>query len=737
MTQKLTALTNIFVPEVKPDEVYSLNYLGKDFSFTGLKALLAAADVSKAGDRNARLASTTETGREAARTLLSKLLVSYIYERPLTDHLGNVDSVMRINYDIDLAEYNLIKQLTIGELKDRLLKSTSKEASRIGFGMTGVLAAAVTKIMDVHEMIFVAQKIERLSTARTTLGVKGRLSSRLQPNHPTDDLRSITYLTYAGLSTGGGDALIGMNPAIDTIDNISSVLRHLDKIRRKTGAPTQICVLSHVKTQMACLALGVPVEIMFQSLAGTEQTNLTEFDFTVDLLDEAYRTMRDQGPLARVAKQFMYFETGQGSEFTYNKHNGIDMATCEALCYGLARRYDPFMVNNVTGFIGPETHLDNFEMILSNLQDHFMGKLLGLPMGMAPCYTLHSNIGLDGQQMATQMLTAAGANFYMEVCLNTDRMLAYFDTSGHDNQTLREIYGKKPSEEYLQWAITKNIFALDSEGSVIRGKNWGQPRMFCESDLEYNELLLATPSIPGFSADDHAGPRPTNRVARELRLDQAIGRAAIQCELDIPRINACTPFRVLHTNACDKQSHLTSPELGAFLNELSSSKLAPENSDVQIIVADGLSAEAVHANIPEMIPILLDGFSAKKMVTGQPIALAYGRVKVGEHVAGLLNCKIVVLLIGERPGGSAIASRSLSAYLLFRISDPWTQSLAAAFSKNPDIRFEYTVISNIYEAGLPPAEAACFIVEKCEQILSQKAAGNRLESLGKGLPGAQ
>ena len=735
MTQKLTALTNIFVPEVKADEVYSLHYLGKDFSFAGLKALLAAADVSKAGDRNARLASQTETGREAARTLLSKLSVSHLYERPLADHQGNVDSVMRVNYDVDLVQYNLIKSLTLGELKDRLLKSSSKEASSIGFGMTGVIAAAVTKIMDVHELIFVAQKIERISKARTTLGVKGRLSSRLQPNHPTDDLRSLTYLTYAGLSTGGGDALIGMNPAIDTVDNISSVLRHLDKIRRKTGAPTQICVLSHVKTQMACLALGVPVEIMFQSLAGTEQTNLTEFDFTVELLDEAYRAMRDQGPLAQAAKQFMYFETGQGSEFTYNKHNGIDMATCEALCYGLARRYDPFMVNNVTGFIGPETHLDNFEMILSNLQDHFMGKLLGLPMGMAPCYTLHSNIGLDGQQMATQMLTAAGANFYMEVCLNTDRMLAYFDTSGHDNQTLREIYGKKPSEEYLQWAISKNIFVLGADGTVNRGKNWGQPRMFCESDLEYNELLLATPSIPGFSAGDHAGPRPTNRVARELRLDQAIGRAAIQCELDIPRINASTPFRVLHTKAMDKQSHLTSPELGAFLNEPSSSNLVPENSDVQIIVADGLSAEAVHANIPEMIPILMDGFSAKKMATGKPIAIAYGRVKVGEHVATLLKCKVAVILIGERPGGSAIASRSLSAYLLYRISDPATQGLAAAFSKNPDIHFEYTVISNIYEAGLPPAEAASAIVEKCEQILSMKAAGNRLESLGGGLRG--
>ena len=175
--------------------------------------------------------------------------------------------------------------------------------------------------------------------------------------------------------------------------------------------------------------------------------------------------MADDGPLKDMAEQFMYFETGQGSEFTYGKHNGIDMTTTEALCYGLARRYDPFMVNNVTGFIGPETHLDSFEMILANLQDHFMGKLLGLPMGMAPCYTLHSNITLEGQQIATELLTAAGANYFMDVCLNTDRMLAYFDTSAHDDQTLREVHGLRPAPEFLEWGVQRGIFVRDGSGT--------------------------------------------------------------------------------------------------------------------------------------------------------------------------------------------------------------------------------------------------------------------------------
>src|SRR5262249_4216737 len=237
---------------------------------------------------------------------------------------------------------------------------------------------------------------------------------------------------------------------------------------------------------------------------GTERTNLLEFDISVDLLDEGYRTVGREGPLAGTAEQFMYFETGQGSEFTYGKHNGIDMTTTEALTYGLARRYDPFMVNNVTGFIGPETHRDGFEMVLANLQDHFLGKLLGLPMGMAPCYTLHSNLTLEGQQIATQLLAAAGANYYMDVCLNIDRMLAYFDTSGHDNQTLREVYGRLPAPEFLEWGLGRGIFARDAGGAVVRGPRWGDVRQFCDSEEEFQELISATPAAYGFAS---AGPR--------------------------------------------------------------------------------------------------------------------------------------------------------------------------------------------------------------------------------------
>jgi ethanolamine ammonia-lyase large subunit len=434
--------------------------------------------------------------------------------------------------------------------------------------------------------------------------------------------------------------------------------------------------------------------------------------------------MSESGPLREVARQYMYFETGQGSEYTYGKHNGIDMTTTEALCYGLARRYDPFMVNNVTGFIGPETHADNFEMIASNLQDHFMGKLLGLPMGMAPCYTLHSGITLEGQQMATQLLTAAGANYYMDVCLNTDRMLAYFDTSGHDDQTLRELHGLQPAPQFLEWCIGRKIFDRQSDGTIHRGSNWGRMSQFC-SDLELQSLLDATPAAFGFAT---AGPRPADAVSRQTRLHQASAREAIYSELLLEELTSLGPFRILHTEATDKRSHLDSPQRGSKLTADDAATLAAEDNDVQILISDGLSAHAVHHNLPELLPTLRDGLAGHRVRVGQPILVRYGRVKLAEQIAELLGARLVICLIGERPGGDALSSRSLSAYLVYRLADAVQRKAAAQFSGSSTVRFEYTVVSNIYAGGLPPVEAGVVIVEKAIAILSHGAAGNRLEA---------
>jgi ethanolamine ammonia-lyase large subunit len=713
---KLTPLEAIEVPTPRPDEKYSITRFGREFAFADLKHLLGAADFSKAGDRHAGLAAATETEREAARGILSDLSIEHLYERPPTAADGRVDEVIRVSYDVDRTVLASVAKLTVGELKDRLLSVDGDEVSRIGRGLAGVMAAAVAKLCDVHELILLARKVSHPTQARTLLGAPATLSSRLQPNHPTDDLRGVTLLCYWGWSLGAGDALIGLNPAIDTVENVSAVLKHLDQLRRQHRVPTQICVLAHIKTQLACLERGAPVEILFQSLAGTESTNRTEFDVTVELLDLGYRTMAERGPLRDTARQWMYFETGQGSEFTYGKHDGLDMTTTEALCYGLARRYDPFMVNNVTGFIGPETHRDGLEMIVANLQDQCMGKLLGLPMGMAPCYTLHSNITLEGQQVATQLLAAAGANYYMDVALNTDRMLAYFDTSGHDDQTLREVHGRLPAAEFLEWCIEREIFRRDQRGAVVRGPRYGDPRPFCASDAEYRELLAATPATYGTAC---AGPRPANAVSREMLANQSVGREAIHAELRFDDLMKVAPFRVVETAATTKDAHLGSADLGARLSSQSAAALTPEKHVVQILVSDGLSAEAVHHNVPELLPVLLDGLAARRIDTGQPIAARYGRVKLAEPIADRLQARLIIYLIGERPGGDALSSRSLSAYLVYRREE----------SETP--RFEYTVISNIYSAGLPAAEAASVIVERVEQILKHQAAGNRLEALLK------
>ncbi len=517
--------------------------------------------------------------------------------------------------------------------------------------------------------------------------------------------------------------LVGVNPAVDTIESVSATLALLDRLRRQTGAPTQICVLSHVKTQLACLERGAPVEILFQSLAGTESALTKEFDVTVDLLDHAYRTMAAHGPLAGQAQQFMYFETGQGSEFTYGKHNGIDMATTEALCYGLARRYDPYMLNNVTGFIGPETHADNFELIVANLQDHFMGKLLGLPMGMAPCYTLHSASTLDGQQICTELLTAAGANYYMDVCLNTDRMLAYFDTSAHDSQTLREVYGLNPGPEFLEWAIERGIFRRLADGGTVRGPQWGNVRQFCDSDAELADLVDATPSAYGFTT---AGPRPANAVSRQVLLHQAVGREATESELDLDQLRQIGPFQAISTLAGDQRSHFNSPSAGARVADESIAVVAAEQGSIQLLISDGLSAAAIHHNLPDVLPTIRDGLASHRLKVGRALVARYGRVKLAEHVAELTGAELVIHLIGERPGGDASAARSMSAYLVYCLGDPQVQREAAQFSGNPQIRYEYTVISNIHDSGLPPLEAGAVIVERALEILAARAAGNRL-----------
>lgn len=352
-----------------------------------------------------------------------------------------------------------------------------------------------------------------------------------------------------------------------------------------------------------------------------------------------------------------------------------------------------------------------------------MGKLLGLPMGMAPCYTLHSEITMEGQQIATELLTAAGANYFMDVYLSVDRMLAYFDTCGHDDQTMRETHGLTPAPEFLAWCEARGIYVRDEDGEVVRGPNWGNPKIFCETDEEFERLKSKLPAAYGF---ENAGPRPGNRVSRQIKANLAAAREAIYAEVAPEKLGGVI-FRRVATAAPDKEQHLSHPGLGARVSERELAALKPEKADVQIVVSDGLSAEALHHNIPSLLPELLDRLGKDGISAGLPILAPYGRVKLAEALGDALKPKLVINLIGERPGGDALASRSLSAYIAYRLEDAETLSAAVAFSGNPDQRYEYTVISNIYSGGLPPEDAAGVIAERVQQILMSKAAGNRLE----------
>lgn len=532
-------------------------------------------------------------------------------------------------------------------------------------------------------------------------------------------------MTWLGLSMGNGDLMIGLNPSEDSVDNISACLFHLDKIRKQTGAPTQICVLSHVRTQLACLAEGAPVEILFQSLAGTDATLREAFDVTVTYMDDAYRLMAQKGSLAGKAEQFMYFETGQGSEVSYSKHDGIDMATTEALTYGLCRRYDPCMVNSVTGFIGPETHENSRQIVYSNLQDLFMAKVMGLPMGVSPCFTLHADAAEEGQEMAVELLTVAGANYFMDIYLGVDRMLAYADTSGHDDQTMREIHNLKPAPEFYHWCIERGIFTEDKRGQIQRGPNWGNPAIFADSEHEFRHLMSRVPMAYGL---ENAGPRMANQVMRNLRLNMAIARAAAVSELRFEAFDDLD-YRRIDSQASTLALHHSRPDTGATLSDECRANLKPENNDIQIVVTDGLSAEAVHHNIEELLPVLEDGLRSRGYSLGQTMIAPHGRVRLAEDVARVVNARMVIVLLGERPGSDAESSRSLSAYLVYRLEDEETRQLTAEYSGVEAIAFEDTVVPNIYHGGIPPLEAGSLVAERAMQIFDNKAAGNRLNAI--------
>jgi ethanolamine ammonia-lyase large subunit len=323
------------------------------------------------------------------------------------------------------------------------------------------MVAAVAKLMTAMDLVYGARKLRVWATCATCVGLPGTLSYRIQPNHPADDVAGVLASIREGFSYASGDACIGINPVEDNADNTKMLLDASWDFMQKWKIPTQNVVLSHVTTQMEAVRQGAPACMFFQSVAGTQSTN-EAFGVSEKILDEAYELITKYG-MAK-GPNLMYFETGQGSEQSLELNEGVDMMTLEARTYGFAKKFSPFMVNNVSGFIGPETLYDGRQIIRASLEDHFMGKLTGLPMGMAPCYTNHTKIEQDDQEMATMLLALAGSNYYMGVPLGDDVMLAYQDTSYHDDATLRELLDLKPAPEFFRWAVEMGI--LDENGRL-------------------------------------------------------------------------------------------------------------------------------------------------------------------------------------------------------------------------------------------------------------------------------
>jgi ethanolamine ammonia-lyase large subunit len=422
-----------------------------------LKTLLAKATPARSGDELAGLSASSAEERVAAQMALSEVPLRTF----LSDHVipYESDDVTRLIVDRhEASAFAAVSHLTVGDFRDWLLsdQATGEVLEALAPGLTPEMAAAVSKIMRLQDLVSVPAKIRVITRFRNTVGLPGRLSTRLQPNHPTDDPKGIAASIIDGLMYGAGDAVIGINPVSDNLPTVETLLRMLDRLRETYQIPTQSCVLAHVTTQMEAMRRGVPVDLVFQSIAGTQGANAA-FGVTIAMLEEA----REQALVLKrgtVGDNVMYFETGQGSALSADRHGGVDQQTCEARAYGLARHFQPMLVNSVVGFIGPEYLYDGKQILRAGLEDHFCGKLLGLPMGCDICYTNHAEADQDDMDALLTMLGAAGVNYIMGVPGADDIMLNYQSTSFHDALYLRGIFGLRPAPEFEAWS-SKGIAA--------------------------------------------------------------------------------------------------------------------------------------------------------------------------------------------------------------------------------------------------------------------------------------
>ena len=434
------------------------------YTFPDLKTLLAKATPLRSGDVLAGLAAATYEERVAAQIALSDVPLRNFLHEALVPY--EQDEVTRLIIDThNAAAFSPISHFTVGQLRDWLLSEAANGPTlqALAPGLTPEMVAAVSKLVRNQELIGVARRCEVVTRFRNTLGLRGHLATRLQPNHPTDDLRGIAASLVDGLLYGSGDAVIGINPATDNPRTVSNLLHMLDAVREQYAIPTQSCVLCHVTTALQLIEQKAPVDLTFQSIGGTEATN-TSFGISLALLQEAWEATLALGR-GTLGTNVMYFETGQGSALSANAHYGLDQQTCETRAYAVARRFAPLLVNSVVGFIGPEYLYDGKQIIRAALEDHFCGKLLGLPMGMDVCYTNHAEADQDDMDTLLTLLGVAGCNYIMGVPGADDIMLNYQSTSFHDALYVRQVLGLRPAPEFETWLLQQGIF--DHQGQLL------------------------------------------------------------------------------------------------------------------------------------------------------------------------------------------------------------------------------------------------------------------------------
>ncbi len=441
------------------------------YTFNSLADVFAKANAEKSGDALVGLSASSASERVAAKLCLAEMQLKDIYENPLIPY--ETDEVTRLIYDrLNTAIYSKVASWTVSELREYILSgaTTQNELLNLSRGLTSEMIAASAKLMSTMDLAYAAKKIKVQAHCNTTIGLPGTLSFRNQPNHPSDSVEGILASLKEGLSYGSGDAVLGVNPVEDNVENYTRLINALVELRHLYEIPTQCCVLAHVTTQMEALKKGAPVDLVFQSIAGSESANKA-FGISVPMLEEAREMALKLG--TGTGPNVMYFETGQGSELSLGCHHGVDEMTLEARTYGVGRAFAPYMLNNVSGFIGPETIYTGKEVIRADLEDLFMGKMHGLPMGIAPCYTNHMKADQDDQEIGTMLCALAGSNFFMGVSGGDDCMLNYQDTSYHDDASIREILGLRPSPEFEKW--------LESYGIMENGRltaRAGDPSIF-------------------------------------------------------------------------------------------------------------------------------------------------------------------------------------------------------------------------------------------------------------------